>query len=67
MPQLEIEEGLGSIVGASESMRKLYRQVEQAGPSSASVLIVGETGTGKELVTRALHLRSARKSRSTSQ
>ena len=63
MPQIEIEERLGSIVGASESMRKLYRQVEQAGPSAASVLIVGETGTGKELVARALHQRSARKSR----
>jgi len=63
MPQIEIEEGLGSIVGASESMRNLYRQVEQAGPSAASVLIVGETGTGKELVARALHRLSARKSR----
>jgi DNA-binding NtrC family response regulator len=63
MPQIELEECLGPIVGASESMRKLYRQVEQAGPSAASVLIVGETGTGKELVARTLHRLSARKSR----
>ncbi len=63
MPQIEIEEGLGRIVGASESMRKLYRQMELAGPSAASVLIVGETGTGKELVARTLHQLSARKSR----
>jgi DNA-binding NtrC family response regulator len=63
MPQIEIEEGLGSIVGASESMQRLYRQVEEAGPSTASVLIVGETGTGKELVARTLHRLSARKSR----
>jgi len=63
MSQIDCEEGLGSIVGASESMRKLYRQVEQAGPSAAPVLIVGETGTGKELVARTLHQLSARKSR----
>jgi DNA-binding NtrC family response regulator len=63
MPHFDHEEGLGSIVGASESMRRLYRQVEQAGPSAASVLIVGETGTGKELVARTLHQLSSRKSR----
>jgi DNA-binding NtrC family response regulator len=63
MPKIEIEEGLGAIVGASESMRQLYRQVEQAAPSAASVLIVGETGTGKELVARTLHQLSARKAR----
>lgn len=63
MPQIEIEEGLGPIIGVSESMRKLYRQMELAGPSAASVLIVGETGTGKELVARTLHQLSARKSR----
>ena len=63
MPQIEIEEGLGPIIGASESMRKLYRQMELAGPSAAAVLIVGETGTGKELVARTLHRLSARKSR----
>ncbi|MGH9337407.1 MAG: sigma 54-interacting transcriptional regulator, partial [Vicinamibacteria bacterium] len=44
-------------------MRDLYRQIEQAGPSAASILIVGETGTGKELVARTLHQISARKSR----
>ena len=63
MPQIEIEEGLGPLIGASESIRKLYRQMELAGPSAASVLIVGETGTGKELVARTLHQLSARKSR----
>jgi DNA-binding NtrC family response regulator len=63
MPQIEFEERLGAIVGASECMHKLFRQVDEAGPSAASVLIVGETGTGKELVARALHQRSPRKSR----
>ncbi len=63
MPQIEIPEGLGSIVGGCESMQRLYRQVEEAGPSTAPVLIVGETGTGKELVARTLHRLSARKSK----
>jgi DNA-binding NtrC family response regulator len=55
--------GLGGIVGRSETMNVLFRQIEQAGPSAASVLIVGETGTGKELVARTLHRLSPRKSR----
>jgi DNA-binding NtrC family response regulator len=44
-------------------MNALYRQIEQAGPSGASVLVVGETGTGKELVAHTLHRLSARRSR----
>ncbi len=63
MPQIETEKGLGSIIGASESMRRLHRQVEEAGPSDAPVLIVGETGTGKEVVARTLHRLSSRRSR----
>jgi DNA-binding NtrC family response regulator len=51
------------MVGASERMNALYRQIEQAGPSGASVLIVGETGTGKELVAQTLHRLSARRSK----
>jgi DNA-binding NtrC family response regulator len=63
MPQIETEQGLGSIIGASEAMRRLHRQLEEAGPSDAPVLIVGETGTGKEIVARTLHRLSSRKSR----
>ncbi len=55
--------GLGGIVGRSEAMKALFQQIEQAGPSVASVLIVGETGTGKELAARTLHELSPRKSR----
>jgi DNA-binding NtrC family response regulator len=58
-----VEDRFHSMVGASERMRALYRQIEQAGPSGASVLVVGETGTGKELVAHTLHLLSARRSR----
>ncbi|MEK7330420.1 MAG: sigma-54 dependent transcriptional regulator [Candidatus Eisenbacteria bacterium] len=49
------------IVGRSPALEKLLREIEQAGPSSARVLIQGEHGTGKELVARALHAASPRR------
>ena len=51
----------GRLVGTSAPMRRLYQMLRQAGPSSASVLIVGQSGTGKELVARTLHELSPRK------
>ena len=47
--------GGGSLLGESEPMRALMRQVERLAPVSTTVLITGESGTGKELVARALH------------
>ena len=58
-----IEAGtLGSIIGHSFAMRRVMRLVEEAAASSAPVLIVGESGTGKKLVARTIHQLSARRS-----
>ncbi len=51
------------IVGSSPALLKLLRQVDQVAPTDSSVLIYGETGTGKELIARAIHDRSNRKGR----
>jgi formate hydrogenlyase transcriptional activator len=48
------------IVGSSKPMSQVLRQVENVAPSDSTVLILGETGTGKELIARALHRRSKR-------
>jgi Nif-specific regulatory protein len=48
----------GEMVGNSGSMREVYRQIAQVAPSVTTVLIRGETGTGKELVARAIHDKS---------
>jgi formate hydrogenlyase transcriptional activator len=51
------------IVGQSAALRQVLEQVETVATSDATVLLLGETGTGKELIARALHLRSHRKAR----
>ena len=53
----------GHLVGQSAAMEQLRRIIARIGPSEASVLITGETGTGKERVARALHKASARTGR----
>src|ERR1700730_8173816 len=54
---------LGALVGSSGSMQEVMRQVEMAAPSTASVLITGETGSGKEMVARSIHMLSPRAER----
>lgn len=49
------------LVGASAAMRDVYRKIELYAPSDAAVIVTGETGTGKELVARALHAQGPRR------
>lgn len=51
----------GDLVGRSTALRRIVEQVDVVAPTEASVLILGETGTGKELVAHEIHARSARK------
>ncbi len=53
--QLDTRFGLGAMVGKSEPMRALFQLIETVAPTNATVLIIGETGTGKEVVARAIH------------
>src|SRR6202041_2965924 len=51
------------IVGPSSGLRHVLNLVETVAPSNSTVLLLGETGTGKELIARAVHERSGRKER----
>jgi transcriptional regulator with GAF, ATPase, and Fis domain len=51
----------GDIIGQSAALRQIISQIDLVAPTDASVLILGETGTGKELVAREIHRRSQRK------
>ncbi len=53
----------GEIVGQSNILARVFTQVEQVAPMNATVLLLGETGTGKGVVARAIHNKSTRKSR----
>lgn len=50
----------GQLIGSSEAMRKVYEIIEMVAPTTASVVIEGPTGVGKELIARTLHERSDR-------
>jgi formate hydrogenlyase transcriptional activator len=61
--ELRTEHNFEEIVGNSPALLRALGAVDQVAPTNATVLIYGETGTGKELVARAIHNRSARNSR----
>ena len=57
---LEPSVGTSGLLGQSEAMKQLRREIIRAAPTSSTVLVQGESGTGKELVARELHARSPR-------
>jgi len=57
------EMGFERIIGSSPALRHVLQMVETVAPSDSTVLLLGETGTGKELIARAIHERSRRKDR----
>jgi len=61
--QIDRDSMFEDIVGSSETLRKVLRQVTKLASSDSTVLILGETGTGKELIARGIHKRSKRTDR----
>ena len=61
--EIKTEHNFEEIIGQSAPIRALLKKLEQVAPTDATVLIHGETGTGKELLARAVHDRSRRKGR----
>jgi len=57
------EMGFEQIIGNSKGLKHILQQVETVAPNDSTVLLLGETGTGKELIARAIHDRSRRKQR----
>jgi len=61
--EVKVTQAHGEVIGKSAAIRKLLSQAEQVAPTDSSVLISGETGTGKELIAQTIHRLSSRSSR----
>ena len=61
--ELSKRDRFDAIIGGSAAMRQIFAQLEKVAPSDLTVLITGETGTGKEMVARAVHNTSTRKNK----
>jgi formate hydrogenlyase transcriptional activator len=61
--EIRTEMNFAQIIGNSSSLRRVLKQVETVAPTDSTVLIYGETGTGKELIARAIHDLSPRRSK----
>jgi len=55
--------GFENLIGNSPGMRKVFERIKLAAPTNSTILVTGETGTGKELVARAIHANSNRRSK----
>ena len=61
--EVRSDHNFGEIVGGSDPLRRVLKEVETVAPTDSTVLVCGETGTGKELIARALHDLSPRRER----
>ena len=61
--EIMVAQNFGEIIGRSETLQKVLRQAEQVAPLDTTVLLLGETGTGKELLAHAIHSLNPRKYR----
>ena len=61
--EVKVRQGTSEAMGESPAIRRVQEQIEQVAPTNATVLLLGETGTGKELAARAIHDRSPRAGR----
>ncbi|MFN8812847.1 MAG: sigma-54-dependent transcriptional regulator [Acidobacteriota bacterium] len=59
--ELETRSGFGNLIGHSAGMREVFRLIEKVAPSRATVLLCGESGVGKDMVARAIHYHSPRR------
>ena len=64
LPTPVISDNSQRIIGESEPMQVVLRQVAQVAPTKATVLITGETGVGKDVIAQAIHENSPRKDKS---
>ncbi len=61
--EIKLEHNFEEIIGKSDAIKQVFNQVEMVTPNDTTVLILGETGTGKELIARAVHNLSSRRKR----
>lgn len=62
--EIKLEHNFEEIIGESQSIKAVLRAIEQVAPTDSTVLVRGDTGTGKELIARAIHHMSPRRARS---
>jgi formate hydrogenlyase transcriptional activator len=61
--EIRVDHGFGGVIGHAPALQRVLQQVETVASTDATVLLTGETGTGKEMMARAIHDRSTRKDR----